>query len=93
MLRDLAELTSDLAEPFHSNARNLNTVGQRKEQVGGKTHQEMEPILAYFAENKNKKTDSINTDLINTQQKTKGGAQKGRREKIESTQHLNLIRK
>lgn len=72
MLRDLTELSSDLAEPFHSNARNLNLVGQRREQMGEKTHKEMEPILAYFAENKNKK-DSINTDLINTQRKTKKG--------------------
>lgn len=49
VLRDLTELTGDLAEPFHSNARNLNLGGQ----IGGEMHKEMEPIFAYFAESKN----------------------------------------
>lgn len=37
VLRDLTELTGDLAEPFHSNARNLNLGGQRSKEEGKHT--------------------------------------------------------
>lgn len=45
-----------------------------------------------FGRKQKQKMDSINTDLINTQQETKGGIQKGRRETMESTCHVNLLR-